>query len=366
VDCGVTFFPTIGPADKPADVYYDECLQLAERADSLGYHHVKTVEHYFFAYGGYSPDPVTFLAAMAARTTSIRVGTAAVIPAFTHPVKLAGKLAMLDNISRGRLDVGFGRGFLPDEFSAFGVSLDDSRARFIEGIEACKAMWTQEDAIWDGQFYRFGPVTLLPRPVQRPYPPIFVTSARSLESCAEAGRRGYHLLTVPGVVSTEELQERLAVYREAWLAAGHDPSTPRIHLSYPCVLAEDRDEALRLAAFDNERNSAALGLAVRAWGRTRSSQYPDYEKLADSVAKVRFEDRLAGTKLLAGTPDDVRRQLDTVLDWFGEHITVSLGVHSGHLDAAWAERSMRLFADRVMPFLPARPRPTGRIPSVAG
>lgn len=224
----------------------------------LGFHHVKTVEHYFFAYGGYSPDPVTFLAAVAARTTRVRVGTAAVIPAFTHPVKLAAKLSMLDNISGGRLDVAFGRGFLPDEFRAFGVALDDSRARFLEGIEACRRLWTEVDVVWEGTFHRFGPVTLLPRPAQRPHPPLYVTSARSAESCAEAGRRGLLLQTVPGVLRTEELQERLAVHREAWLTAGHGPAVGQPHFSYPCVIAEDGDEARRLAALDDQRNSAAL------------------------------------------------------------------------------------------------------------
>src|SRR2546429_386665 len=125
MEFGVALFPTMGPDELAASAYYDDSLKLVELADGLGFAHVQIVEHYFTAYGGYSPDPVSSLAAAAARTSRIRVTTGAVLPAFSHPLQLAGKLAMLDNLSHGRLDVGFGRAFLPGEFEAFGVSLDE-------------------------------------------------------------------------------------------------------------------------------------------------------------------------------------------------------------------------------------------------
>lgn len=174
MEFGINFFPTVGPEEKPADVYFDEALRLVELAEELGYDHIKTVEHYFFKYGGYSPDPVTFLAAAAARTSRIKLVTGAVIPAFTHPLKLAGKLAMLDNISKGRLQVGFGRAFLPDEFDAFELAMDESRPRFLDGLRACQKLWSEENVVWDSEFHKFGPVTLLPRPYQRPHPRILV------------------------------------------------------------------------------------------------------------------------------------------------------------------------------------------------
>src|SRR5947209_1295372 len=124
---GINLFPTVGPAEKSAGQHFDECLRLARLAEELGFDHVKTVEHYLTPYGGYSPDPVTFLAAAAARTSTIRLVTGAVIPAFTHPVQLAGKLAMLDNIAKGRLAGGFGRAFLPDEVTGFQVASDQRR-----------------------------------------------------------------------------------------------------------------------------------------------------------------------------------------------------------------------------------------------
>ena len=92
---GVQFFPNFQPRDKsPAD-YYAESLDIAEEADELGYSHARSVEHYFERYGGYSPNPILFLAAAAARTRKMRLVTGAVVPAFNNPLKLAGEIGML-------------------------------------------------------------------------------------------------------------------------------------------------------------------------------------------------------------------------------------------------------------------------------
>src|SRR5262249_61249887 len=111
------------------------------------------------------------LSATAARTRRIRLITGAVIPAFNHPIKLAGELAMLDNISNGRLDAGFGRAFIPREFDVFAVSMEESRARFEEGIDIITRLWTEERVSYQGKFHRFRDVRLMLRPVQTPYPP---------------------------------------------------------------------------------------------------------------------------------------------------------------------------------------------------
>src|SRR5262250_3532570 len=160
---GINFFPSFRPSDCSTSEYYAQCLRLAERADQFGFNSVKTVEHYFFDYGGHSPNPAVFLAAVAARTRRIRPITGAVIPAFNHPVKAAGELAMLDNLSQGRLDVGFGRAFIPKEFEVFGVSLDESRPRFEECIDIIKRLWTEDRVTYEGRFFKLHDVHLMPR-----------------------------------------------------------------------------------------------------------------------------------------------------------------------------------------------------------
>src|SRR2546430_2709538 len=169
---GLNFFPAFRLSDSSTAQYFDQVVRLAERGDALGYTSAKCVEHYLNEYGGHPPTPIVLLAAIAARTRRLRPITGAVIPAFNHPIKLAAELAMLDNLSNGRLDVGFGRAFIPKEFEVFGVSMDESRARFEEGIDIVTRLWTEDRVSYDGKFHRFRDVHLKPRPVQKPHPPI--------------------------------------------------------------------------------------------------------------------------------------------------------------------------------------------------
>lgn len=352
---GLTFFPVLTPAERSASDYFDDCLNLAEVADELGFEHVQTVEHYFSAYGGFCPDPVTLLAAVAARTTRIRIVTGAVVPAFTHPVKLAGKLAMLDNLARGRLDVGFGRAFLPEEFAAFGIPMAESRARFAENVEACRRLWAQEDVVWKGEFSTFGPVTMLPRTVQRPHPPIFVAATTSEESCAAAGSAGDHLQVVPSVTSTDGLKAMLAAYRSARAAAGHS-GPGRVQIKYTCYLDADRDAALAAGRRWETNYIDKMSAAVASWAAPGAGggDYPGYAALVDKVRAYDFDRALAENKVLAGTVDDVTRQLEAVADGFGPDLSVSLQFNPGATPFDRAEAALRLFAARIAPALAER------------
>src|SRR5262249_56615044 len=98
---GVQFFPDVRPEDRSAEQYFREALDLAEEADRLGFTHIRIVEHYFHYYGGYSPNPMVFLAAAAERTRHAGLGTGAVLPGFNHPLKVAGGIAMVDALHRG-------------------------------------------------------------------------------------------------------------------------------------------------------------------------------------------------------------------------------------------------------------------------
>src|SRR5204863_2218215 len=204
---------------KPADVYFDESLRLVARADELGFHHVRIVEHYFERYGGYSPNPITFLSAASQRSRRIKLITGAVLPAFNHPLKLAGEIGMLDAISKGRLDVGFARAFLPHEFRRFGRSPDESVARFREGIEQVDLLLSRENATHRGRFHAIENTTSLPRPTQRPRPKFYVAALNTPDSFEFAGRMGYSVMAIALVA--EKMRPLLAAYRQAWKSAGH-------------------------------------------------------------------------------------------------------------------------------------------------
>ncbi len=345
---GINFFPTVAPSEKTGAAYYDECLELCELAEALGYHHVKTVEHYFFQWGGYSPDPVTFLAAAAQRTSRVRLVTGAVIPTFNHPIKLAGKLAMLDNLSHGRLDAGFARAFPPEEFEAFEISMGESRARFEEGIEAVKRLWTEEEFRFSGSFHQFGPHPALPpRPLQQPHPPIFVAATLNPVSFEWSGRMGYNLMIVPQMSTHSHVAALVAAYRRAWVEAGHQPGTEQVHLTCHCYVASDSASARRRGRVFFENYQAKQLQAIAAWSKYTSDQYPGYEHLVQTLAQSTFEAGVAEQKLLVGDPGEVAGQLEVIREHYGD-IEPSLLVNFGNMPNA-AVRTVELFARHVMP-----------------
>jgi len=185
MEFGMQFFPCVGPEQKSGSAYFDECLRLVEFCDRYGWGHVRTVEHYFHPYGGYSPDPLIFLSAAAALTRNIRLITGAVLPVFNNPLKLAGQIGMIDAISKGRVEIGFARAFLPHEFARFGISMDQSRARFDEGLEQVRRLLEEENVTAQGRFHSFEKVTSLPRPTQKPRPPFWIAARYSANA---AGR----------------------------------------------------------------------------------------------------------------------------------------------------------------------------------
>src|SRR5713226_3632527 len=219
---GVQFFPDVRPEDRSAEQYFREALDITEEADRLGFSHIRIVEHYFHYYGGYSPNPIVFLAAAAQRTKRARLVTGAVLPAFNHPLKLAGEIAMLDAVSRGRLDVGFARAFLPHEFRRFGRSPDESVARFREGLEQVELLLTRENVTHRGHFHTIENTTSLPRPTQKPRPKFYIAAQNTPDSFVFAGRMGYSVMAIPFVAAT--MRPLLAAYREAWTAACHPGS----------------------------------------------------------------------------------------------------------------------------------------------
>src|SRR5262245_32528377 len=244
MEFGVQFFPAVGPAQKGADQYWREALELTVLAEELGFSNVRTVEHYFNSYGGYSPDPLIFLSAAAARTRTIRLVTGAVLPVFNNPLKLAGQIGMVDAISGGRVEIGFARAFLPHEFARFGISMDESRARFDEGLEQVRRLLEEERVTADGRFHRFKDVTSLPRPTQKPRPPFWIAALSTQESFEAAGRLGHYLMGIP--LAGAHMASLLQIYREAWMAAGH-PGRGKVMLAFHMFCAETSAEAAAVA-----------------------------------------------------------------------------------------------------------------------
>ncbi len=345
---GINFFPAFRPNQKTAAEYYAQCLHVSERADELGFNSVKTVEHYFHDYGGYSVNPTVLLTAIAARTKRIRPITGAVIPAFNHPIKVAGELAMLDNISNGRLDVGFGRAFIPDEYAAYGLSMDESRGRFEEGIEVIKRLWTEDRVTHKGRFWQFEDVHSLPRPCQKPHPPIWVATVTSEESFIYAAKNGYHVMIVPFAGGLERASGFIRTYRQVWRESGHPPGTEQVQLALHAYLADSHDEAVRGYIPPMRTYLEVFTEAVSGWRGLEKAQYAGYDKLVQSISTSTPESYIERRFAFVGTPDEVVEQVRFMHELFGEH-EPSLQVTYGGISDEEAFRTLELFARHVMP-----------------
>jgi alkanesulfonate monooxygenase SsuD/methylene tetrahydromethanopterin reductase-like flavin-dependent oxidoreductase (luciferase family) len=347
---GINFFPTMRPAAKSAADYYHEAVELSVLAEQSGYSHIRLVEHYFRAYGGYSPSPLLHLAAIAARTSKIKLVTGAVIPAFTHPLKLAGELAMLDHLSQGRLEAGFARAFLPEEFDAFEVSLDESRQRFEEGITAVKRLWTENDVVFEGKYHHFGPLTMLPQPYQKPYPPIFIAAVNTPESFVWTGQQGYNLMVVAHMNDYELLQKNLNAYRKAYEEAGHGAGGGRVQITFHAYLAEDGATARREAEVYLDQYVEVFKESAAAWNNRYSDQYKGCVGLVQHAEAVTYERVLAETRAFIGDPVEVIDQIKLARRLFGE-VELSLQIGFGNMPYANSLRTLELYARHVMPAL---------------
>ncbi len=347
MEFGVQFFPDVGPREKSAQLYFDECMKLCELIDPYGYTHVRTVEHYFTPYGGYSPNPMLFLTAAAARTKKARMITGAVLPAFNNPLKLAGEAGMLDAISGGRLELGVARAFLPHEFDAFGVSLDESVARFDEGIEQLRRLLEEENVTCHGRFHSFENVTSLPRPTQRPRPPLWTAALNTTNSFSKAGKAGNYMMAIP--LTTERMAELLAVYRDAWKRAGH-AGTGKVMLAFHMFCHEDHDTAFRIARDPLNRYLKSIVDACAAWTQGASmSNYPGYDKIVERLGKETFESQVESRSALVGTPAELIRAIGEYNDAVGGFDIASLQVNFNDISYEDAAPSMRLFGEKVIP-----------------
>jgi alkanesulfonate monooxygenase SsuD/methylene tetrahydromethanopterin reductase-like flavin-dependent oxidoreductase (luciferase family) len=346
--CGLNFFPSCRPEHKSAEAYFREALDLCELADNLGYATVKIVEHYFRAYGGYSPSPLIFLSAAAQRTRHIRLVTGAVLPAFSHPLKLAAELAMVDCISGGRLDAGFARAFLPHEFEAFEVSMEESRPRFEEGIAAVKRLWTEERVTFEGSFHRFKDVTLLPRPVQRPHPPILVAAISTPESFIWAGEQGYGLMFVPYLSDFQDLAQKIELYRQTYRIARHGNEPPPPSMALHLYMAQSAGIARREARPHIEQYMAVFQECAASWIGRQSSQYRGYELMQERLRALTYDRVLAEGRALIGDPPAILDQIRRLQQMFGP-IQPEMQVMFGDMKFVKARRTVELFGREVLP-----------------
>ncbi|HEX6372879.1 MAG TPA: LLM class flavin-dependent oxidoreductase [Longimicrobium sp.] len=351
MEFGISFLPDAGPAVRaPAD-YFADALELAAMADAGGLRAVKMTEHYLHAYGGYCPSPLGFLAAVAARTDRIRLMTGCILPAFHHPLQIASDAAMVDALSGGRLEVGFARAYLPYEFAAFGVPLDESRARFEATIDAVVRLWTEPEVNVETPFFRLAAATSLPRPTQRPHPPVWCAAVRTPESFEWGGRRGFGLLVSALRAPDHALPGMIAAYRRTYREHHpHAPGGERVAISVPLFVAPSDARAARESTPYLRHYLGVWAGAAGAWEGVEGKDYPGYAGMAAVIRAATPEGMRRERSAVVGSPARVRE----VAQWLAEVVGVDevlWQLDFGSMPHELASRSLALFLDEVLPHL---------------
>jgi alkanesulfonate monooxygenase SsuD/methylene tetrahydromethanopterin reductase-like flavin-dependent oxidoreductase (luciferase family) len=352
MEFGISFFPNVSEDEKTGRDYWNEALSLVDLCDDYGYTHVRTVEHYFHPYGGYSPNPIVFLSAASQRTKKARLVTGAVLPAFNNPLKLAGEIAMLDAISGGRADIGMARAFLPHEFARFGVSLDESRRRYDEGVQQIRTLLTEENVSSDGEFHSYKNVTSLPRPTQQPCPPIWVAALQTPETFEFAGRNGFNCMANP--IGGAKLHELLGIYHEEWAKAGH-PGRGKVVLAFMMYCAPTTEQAIEDAGPDVKAYFETLTDAASDWsGGASSDDYPGYDKIVEILSKEDVISQREKSAAFVGSPEECCDMISDFNTQIGGFDIASLQVNTKMMSLEKARASMELFGREVIPKFAAK------------
>jgi len=310
-------------ARKSTAEYYDEIVEQAKWAETLGYECFWFGEHHF-DFAGVIPSPPVLMSVAAKATRKIRLGVAVCLLPYRNPLFVAEEYAMVDVLSNGRLDFGVGRG-TPPELAAFGVK-EDNRDLLVESLEVVKMAWSEGKVSYRGKHHRIDGVSLNIRPVQKPTPPFFI-AALSEGSYKVAGDLGYPILGIPyaSCKNIADLRTKIALYREALAGSGHEPKPFDVVQCFHTSVAATNAEADK-----NARQGIAALLAARVSVRPRS-----YDEL--------YKERM----VMVGDPQRMVEQIDEVRDTGTNYIIFMMNFAT--LEQKKILASMEIMAQEVLP-----------------
>ncbi|KOS64286.1 LLM class flavin-dependent oxidoreductase [Lysinibacillus agricola] len=344
---GVTFLPDCYPELKTPETWFKDALNIVELIDRVGFESVKITEHFFHPYGGYCGNPSNFLSAAAMRSKNLKLITGCVLPAFHNPLIVASELAMLDAISNGRMEAGFARAYLPYEFDAFKVSMDESRARYVEFIDAIEKLWTEFHTTFKGDFNEFKNITSFPPLTQDNNPQIWVATSASPQSFEWAGARGYNLMVTPTIADFSNFKDFLNIYRSAHEKAGHGKvEQDQIMLAYPMYVHENHETAHRNGKKYLKNYWQVWIDAANTWNDKNSSSYQSYSRMGEFLKTFSYERLVEEKRILVGTPQEVNESINYIKEEFDIGY-LSFQVDFGGMPYECTKESIMLFNEKI-------------------
>jgi alkanesulfonate monooxygenase SsuD/methylene tetrahydromethanopterin reductase-like flavin-dependent oxidoreductase (luciferase family) len=342
-----------GSARRDPNQFLREVMEEAVLAEELGFHSAWLPEHHFGLFGCL-PTPAQFLAYLAARTTRIRLAPATVVLPLNDPLRVAEEYASLDLLSDGRAVFCAGRGYDRREYDAFGIPLEESRERFDEEMALVRKALSEEQFTFAGRFHRVDePITILPRPIQQPHPPMYV-ACFSRPTIEMAARGGFNGIFVPFAASVMfgGLQGAADEYRALAREAGQPE--PKLMCSYFLAIADTAAE-VRAA---QERLMFYLRGVAPATVNEKTPPPPHLAYLAELITRVTSmqPEQLGERSIVTG---DVERCVEILKQVEATGIDeVIVYFNFGAFSHADTVRMMERFARDVMPhFAPSAVAP---------
>ena len=333
---------------------YRETIEQVVHADKLGFNCAWLAELHFYKHFSIMSSPLIVATAIAQQTERIRLGIAVNLLPLWHPVRSAEEGATVDLLSNGRLEFGVGRGAIPLHFAGFDRSRDDSRGRFEESLDIIKQAWTHESFSYDGTYYQIPETCVVPKPLQKPHPPIRV-AANSPETAVFAGKAGYPVFVASVTNPLPKMFEQVATYRRAWTEqpAPHDgDATAKQDVStmffvYP---GENLDQ-VRQTVEPSINNYFQSVLGMMTSGSSTQDDVESYRyttELRRNLESITFEKVECSMAIFGSSRECVKRistlhkelQMNELICWFNPGGLVS---HDKVLAA------MTRFADEVIP-----------------
>ena len=322
--------------------HYEDRLRLGEMFDAAGFHCFHVTEHHFTPLGGAS-SPSVFLSALAQRVKRMRIGTLVYALPAHHPLRLIEEICMLDQLSRGRLDIGFGRGSVPEELAYLGIDTKKARDIYDEGLAIIEQGLREGRVDFEGEHFTFRDVPLHLRTFQKPLPPVWY-GVHSTESAMRAARSRFNIVVNEETgVSGKYISE----FHAELAASGYQGPEPHTGLARTIFIADTDRGALEIA------NRAYLVFQSNfTWIHRRFGRIPQHWGI-----DLTFDKLVPSGRAIAGSPETVARELERQHRLTGANYAV-LRFSFGDLTFEEMRHSIDLFASRVMPSLERVPELT--------
>jgi alkanesulfonate monooxygenase SsuD/methylene tetrahydromethanopterin reductase-like flavin-dependent oxidoreductase (luciferase family) len=325
----------------------EHALATVELADEAGFRVAWFPEHHLIQYIA-CPSPLMLAVKAAARTRRIRVGTAILVMPYYDPRRLAGEIGLADILTEGRLEVGVGRGAFDYEFNRFGVNEKIAAQRLREGMEIVEGLLTSEDFEYQGATWSLPPATAVPKPLQKPYPPIWV-AGRSPDTIRWAIERGYHQLATPWREPFGRVEFLYNQFKQL-VEECRPARRPKFALSRMTFVGATDGEALEAMRVVQTHHRIFTRLFRNQ--ATVKGGFTVPEPVEDE-----YEPERLFANLVAGSPETCIEKLRMYEALGVDHYVMYAGFPTDH---AATMRSIRLFAERVMPhFAAGGPAPAG-------